>query len=320
MKIALLLLLAAAGLRISVLDVEGGKAVLMVAPSGKSMLIDLGWPSSTPRIVEAVKAAGLQRIDYLLVTHYDIDHIGDLARLVAQVPVGHILDRGDVDATDRLFPAYAAARSRLPHTVLKAGDTVPFDGVDIEVLAAGGRLTDRRGGTANPSCAANPRAPAIASDAEDDRSIGLLISYGGFRMLDLADLEAHPSHDLVCPVNRIGTVDLYNVNVHGQFKGIAPELVHAIRARVILQANGEKKGADARTWPILRSASGVEDIWQLHYSKNAAPTDNPPPDFIANPEGEDRFHALDILVAPDGTFRVVNTRTGFSKSYRQGPS
>ena len=80
------------------------------------MLVDAGWPASTPRIVAAVKAAGLTRIDQLLITHYDIDHIGDIARLVAQVPVGRFLDRGDLDATDPRFPAYAAVRSKAPHT------------------------------------------------------------------------------------------------------------------------------------------------------------------------------------------------------------
>ena len=88
-------------------------------------------------------------------------------------------------------------------------------------------------------------------------------------MLDLADLEAHLSHDLVCPSNLIGPVSVYNVNVHGQFKGIAPELVGAVQAPVIVQANGERKGADAQTWPVLKGAAGLKDIWQVHFSLNA---------------------------------------------------
>src|SRR5260370_13488855 len=138
----------------------------------------------------------------------------------------------------------------------------------------------------------------MGSDGGDKQSIGLLITSGKFRMLDLADLEAHHSHDLVCPDNLIGTVDVYNVNVHGQFKGIAPELVGALQAPVIIQANGARKGADAQTWPVLEAApegrGKTKDIWQLHYSLNAGKDANPPEDFIANLEPPNGFKWIRI--------------------------
>ena len=134
-------------------------------------------------------------------------------------------------------------------------------------------------------------------------------------MLDLADLETHFSHDLVCPNNLIGTVDVYNVNVHGQFKGIAPELAGALQAPVMIQANGARKGADAQTWPVLRVAPGLQDIWQLHYSINAGPKANPPEEFIANLEGNDGFKWIKIEAARDGSFTMTNSRNDFSKHY-----
>jgi beta-lactamase superfamily II metal-dependent hydrolase len=60
---------AAPNLELYFIDVEGGKSVLLVSPSGQSMLFDVGLPASnnraasTERIVEAVQAAGLKRID-----------------------------------------------------------------------------------------------------------------------------------------------------------------------------------------------------------------------------------------------------------------
>jgi hypothetical protein len=68
------------------------------------------------------------------------------------------------------------------------------------------------------------QAAVLERDVEDNLSIGLLFTLGKFRMLDLADLEAHHNHELVCPNNLIGAVDVYHVNVHGQFKGMAAEL------------------------------------------------------------------------------------------------
>jgi len=321
-------LTAAPNLEIYVIDVEGGKSVLLVSPSGQSMLFDVGWPAannrlaSTERIVEAVEAAGLRRIDFLVISHFDLDHLGDVPLLAAKVPIEHIFDHGEYLTTNaqaaERFAAYAALRDKVGHTVLHVGDKIPIKGVDVRVLSAGGQLITKplpNAGARNALCETYKQQDALTTDFEDNQSIGLLITSGKFRMLDLADLEAHYSHDLVCPRNLIGAVDVYNVNVHGQFKGIAPELVGALHAPVIIQANGARKGADAQTWPVLRAAPGLEDIWQLHQSFNAGKDANPPDGFIANLEPADAFKWIRISVAKDGTFTVTNTRNGFSKRY-----
>jgi beta-lactamase superfamily II metal-dependent hydrolase len=322
---------ATKNLEIYFIDVEGGKSVLFASPAGESMLIDVGWPAmngipdSTDRIVEVAHAAGLKRIDNLVISHFDVDHMGNVPLLASKIPIGRLFDHGDIQttpanaarATER-FASYAAFRQTLPHFTLKPGDKLPVKGFEALAVSAGGKLITRpvvRAGKPNPVCADNKQADALATDVEDDQSIGLLIGFGNFRMLDLADLEAHNSHDLVCPRNLIGTVDVYNVNVHGQFKGIAPELVDILHAPVIIQANGARKGADAKTWPVLNAAPGVDDIWQLHYSLNAGKDANPKEDFIANPEGPDGYKWIRLSAARDGSFTLVNSRNGFSKHY-----
>ena len=310
-------LTAAKNLDIYVIDVEGGKSVLFVSPAGESMLFDVGWPNSTDRIVEAAKAAGLKRIDHLVISHYDTDHVGDVAKLIAAFPVAHVYDHGDAPANPR-FPKYAEARNKLPHTALKVGDKLPIHGLDVEVLTAAGQSKKTGKGPRNQACDTAKQAEPRTTDFEDDQSLGLLIRLGKFRMLDLADLEAHNSHDLVCPSNLIGTVGLYNVNVHGQFKGIAPELIAAIKAPVMIQANGPRKGADTQTWPVLKAAPGLKDIWQVHTSLNAGKDANPTDDFIANLEPSAGFKWLHISATKDGSFTITNTRNGFQRKYPNG--
>jgi competence protein ComEC len=326
-------------------DVEGGKCLLLVSPSGESLLIDVGWPAlngrtaSTDRILEAVKAAGLNRIDYLLISHFDVDHIGDVPALEARFPIGHIYDHGDIqfsttitdekytrglDSQRERFKAYDAVRRKVGHTVVKPGDKIPLKGVDVEVVAAAGKFIEKPlkgAGAPNPLCATNPQQAVIERDVEDNLSVGLLVTSGKFRMLDLADLEAHNSRELVCPNNLLGVVDVYQVNVHGQFKGIAPELIGAVRPRVAIVGNGAKKGADPQTWPILRATPGLEDIWQVHYSANGTKDTNPPDDFIANlepsnPEPADAYKSIKLSAESNGTFTVTNTRNGFSETYK----
>jgi beta-lactamase superfamily II metal-dependent hydrolase len=316
---------AATTLETTVIDVEGGKAVLTVSPSGESLLYDLGWPGyggrDVSRIVEAARAAGLKQIDYLVISHYDIDHLGDVPALVAAFPIKHIVDNGSLQTLNRGFESrynpFAAVRDAMPHMSVKPGDKIPIKGMDVTVLEAATKGIDTPlpgAGAPNPACAATPQKPET-NDHEDNMSIGLLFTLGKFRMLDLADLEAFYQYKLVCPNNLIGTVDVYNVSVHGQEKGMSGVLEPAIHARVAIVANGPRKGGDPASWPILRAA-GFEDIWQVHLSLAGGAERNPPEDFIANLDAACQGKWLRLSAQPDGTFTMTNSRNGFSKTYK----
>src|SRR6201998_1289752 len=86
-------------LEIYVIDVEGGNSVLFVPPSHESLLIDTGnagaaAPRDAGRIVDAIKDAGLQQIDHLIITHWHGDHFGGLAELAAKIPIKEFIDHG----------------------------------------------------------------------------------------------------------------------------------------------------------------------------------------------------------------------------------
>jgi competence protein ComEC len=325
-------------LEVDTVDVEGGKALLIISPSGESMVIDVGWAKSDTRaastdvIINAAKAAGLKQIDYLVISHYDADHLGDVPALAARFPIRHLVDHGALTTSgkgvEQRYRPYAALYGKINHLAVRAGDKIPIKGLEVQVVTSAGNVIDKPvpgGGMANPSCASVQREPAIASDAEDNMSIGLLFTFGTFRMIDLADLEAHNDYDLVCPANRIGRVDVYIVNVHGQFKGMTPVLLEAMRPRVAIMGNGASKGGDAETWPVLRGSPGLEDIWQSHFSIAGGRDKNPPEDFIGNLNPKDasnsspeldRHESIKLSAQSDGTFTVTNSRNGFSKTYQ----
>ena len=87
---------AAKPMEIYVVDTEGGKATLWISPTGETLLIDAGNPNGrdTDRIMEAIQDAKVQKIDYLLTTHYHVDHVGGMKDLVARIPVGTFVDHG----------------------------------------------------------------------------------------------------------------------------------------------------------------------------------------------------------------------------------
>jgi beta-lactamase superfamily II metal-dependent hydrolase len=317
----------AAPLDVYVIDVEGGKSVLVISPSGESLLLDVGSSGregrDTNRILEALKAAALTRIDYLVISHLDSDHVGDVPLLVSKFPVRRIVDNGPLQTTgknvEQRYATYSAVRDKMDHTAVKPGDRIPIRGLEVRVVTAGGKFVDRPlpgGGQKNTTCANTSQEPELPQDLEDNMSIGLLFTLGKFRMLDLADLEAHYDYRLMCPVNPVGTVDVYQVSVHGQDKGVSPVLANAIKARVAITANGPNKGATPKTWNTLRDAPGLADIWQVHYSLAGGKENNPPDDYIANVDTDCSANWLKLSAQPDGSFTVTNSRNNFTKAYK----
>src|SRR5580698_7398357 len=184
-------------LQIYFIDVEGGQATLIVSPSGQSLLIDTGWPGyegrDADRILAAVHQAGITQLDYVLITHYHRDHVGGVPQLVDGIKVGTFLDHGpnleDSEVTRTDYAAYEKAIAGHTHVVVKPGWRVPITGVDVRVLsAAGDHITDALpgAGQANSYCGAEPAA--AVDNTENARSVGVLITFGHFRFLDLGDL------------------------------------------------------------------------------------------------------------------------------------
>src|SRR5213083_228603 len=119
-------------LDIYVVDVEGGNAVLFVAPSGESVLIDsgnggAGASRDAGRIMAGIRDAGLKQIDHLITTHYHGDHIGGLAELASRVSIQDFIDHGpntqpNPTIDQFLENGYRELYTKTKHTVVKPGD------------------------------------------------------------------------------------------------------------------------------------------------------------------------------------------------------
>lgn len=313
-------------LEIYFIDVEGGQATLVVSPSGQSLLIDAGWPGyegrDADRILAAVHQAGLTQIDYVLITHYHRDHVGGVPQLVDGIKVGTFVDHGpnmeeaEMPRTD--YAAYQKAVGGHPEVVVKPGWGLPIKGIEVRVLtSAGNHIADPLpgAGEANPFCASEPAASPDAT--ENARSLGVLITYGKFRFLDLGDLTKKKEIELVCPNNPIGKIDLYLVTHHGSDASNAKAIVWALHPRVAIMDNGPRKGGSPAAWQIVHDSPGLEDLWQLHYAAESDRDHNVADDRIANVKENCEGKYLKVSAESDGTFTVTNARTGAQKTYTQ---
>jgi glyoxylase-like metal-dependent hydrolase (beta-lactamase superfamily II) len=129
-------------LDIYVVDTEGGKATLFVSPSGESLLIDTGNPGGrdVDRIMAVVKEAGLTQLDYLLITHYHVDHVGGLQDLATRIPIKHYVDHGPTveqrEQVQGFQQAYAELYKKADHIVVKPGDKLPIAGIDWRIVSS----------------------------------------------------------------------------------------------------------------------------------------------------------------------------------------
>src|SRR3954467_9584978 len=294
-------------LTIYVVDTEGGKATLFVTPAGESLLIDSGHPrgGDTDRIMGAIADAGLSRIDYLLTTHYHVDHVGGLQELARRIPIGTFIDHGPtVEEREQVAgfqQAYAELYGKAKHLVVKPGDRVPVAGVDWRIVSSAGSVLKTPlpgGGKPNAACAAfTPKD--ITTDPENGQSVGSVVTLGQFRTIDLGDLLWNKEFELMCPNNPIGQVDLYLVSHHGTDSSGSAVLVHGLQPRVAVMQNGTRKGAGTQTMPTMRTSPGLEDIWQLHWGYGAGVEQNSAGVFIANID-ENQTIATALTAPPRG--------------------
>jgi competence protein ComEC len=314
-------------LQIYFVDVEGGQATLFVTPEGKSLLIDTGWPGNNgrdaERIAAAAKDANISKIDFVLITHFHDDHVGGAPQLAAKIPVGTFIDHGENRETNsagakQVFAAYQQllATAKYKHITAKPGEVLPITGMQVRVVTSDGELIERPlpgGGKENGSCANAAKPPVDVT--ENPRSLGTLITFGKLRILDLGDLTADKEMELMCPMNKIGAVDIYVVSHHGTASSGSPHLVHAIAPRVAIMDNGAKKGGSAVAWDTIEKSPGLEDLWQLHYSEEGGDAHNVAAPFLANLQGPDTGNYLRVTAVADGSFAVFNSRTGETKKY-----
>lgn len=317
------------------IDVEGGKATLVVTPARESFLLDAGFAgdgtfNSKPgdpavardaqRILGAAKAAGITSIDHMVVSHFHADHFGGVMEVAQLLPIKEYIDHAApsaeaearVPGTLALYEAYSALRAKAAHRSAKAGDKYTFKDVTMDVLASDGVVMKKPlagAGAANSACTSGG---VVAQEVtENPLSTAILMQYGAFRFLDVGDLSGDPLYALTCPANLIGQADAYAIAHHGGADGADPSLFTAVKPRAAMFSNAGRKGAQAQTFATLRAQN--IDGWQMHRTSNPG-VENMPDAQIANLDASTSAW-LKLSANKDGSFTVTNGRTGESKSY-----
>ncbi|MES2255286.1 MAG: MBL fold metallo-hydrolase [Pseudomonadota bacterium] len=338
---------ASPDLKIISVDVEGGAAVLIRTPEGKSLLIDTGWkpgegvpypvaagappipqPISADRIAAAAAGLGVGKIDYLVMTHYHADHLGGLEALLARLPVGTFVDHGPnreiapsghaaAGSPEARYPAWLAAAAGHPHISVRAGQTLDIGSLHILFVASDGEVLDAslpEAGQSNPQCAGVKHVVNDGGD-ENNRSLGMLLRFGVTRIAYLGDLSWNKEIALLCPANKVGKVDVYFVTGHGMNLSSSPPTA-ALDPLVAVMQNGPLKGGDQEVIRTVNAYPSLQGFWRTHATIRF-PALNGDPNFIANTdEAQDRGYAIALDITRGGRITATNIRNQFHKTYQ----
>jgi competence protein ComEC len=352
-------------LKIVSIDVEGGGGTLFVTPEGKSLLIDTGWPSgagllpspdgarnSADRIVAAARKLGVSKIDYVIITHYHMDHVGGVFDLAKRIPIGTFIDHGanaehlkpgevippDLAGgmPDQLYPKFEALITGHDHIVARPGQVIQIGSLTDTIVASDAVVMSKPlpgAGAKTAACdTAESKSEKPDGGEENTRSVASLLSFGKVKIAMFGDLSWKKERELSCPVGKLGHVNILIATQHGSVISSNPASIADMHPDIAVVGMGGKKGGDEAPIKTIQASPGLMALWQTHESyahpslgaadKNMVANLNPPPAAIAAHAKQmftsppDEGHAIHLDVSKDGKVVVTNDRNGFSKTYQ----
>jgi competence protein ComEC len=309
------------------IDVEGGAATLVVTPAGETVLIDTGNPGfrDAERIVKTLTGAAKERrIDHLVITHYHRDHYGGASTLATLVPIGAVYDNGEFPGMpDNPGRAYWTFKCEA-RKVVEPGDALPLKSAEgaasprFTFLGARQQFIDPPAGAATNEAICKDAREKDRDGSDNANSIVMLLDFGHFRFFDAGDLTWNQETRLVCPVNLVGEVDVYQVTHHGLDSSNNPLVLRSLLPRVAVMNNGATKGCLPEVVETLRATPSLEAVYQVH--KNLRPdgaAGNVADEYIANLQAECEANYIRLSVAPDGkSYSVDIPASGHRREYQ----
>lgn len=131
-------------MRVHFIDVGQGDSILIESPNGKTMLVDGGVKGAGQQVVSYLKELGVSKLDIVVATHPDADHIGGLIPVLNSMTIEQFYDSGKVH-TSQTFEEMLTLidEKNIPYDVPTPGDNIKFDeDVTVKVLNANEQASD----------------------------------------------------------------------------------------------------------------------------------------------------------------------------------
>ncbi len=291
-----LVMVEPSGAGLHFVHVGQGSAMIAIGPEGDALVFDSGPPSGAEALLHALDEQGVTRIGLWIHTHYDADHLGGFARVLAGLDgrwpsdddrvVDRCWDRGDTDLPETdAFDLYWALAADI-RTGASPGMRMSAPGIEVEVVELD---------------------PAPAEAPENDRGLALCLELEGLRVLIPGDL---PAERVALAAERCAPLDVLWASHHGGVDGLAAEvLALGDPARVVISAGSDNGYCHpaASTLATLHE----HEVWLLD-AAGVGPTRECTP--LASSFGpEHRLVGGDLWIGSEGTILLGMPGGGWSE-------
>lgn len=185
----------------------------LIKYKNKIMLIDAGNNEDGKNIVKFLKDKGISKLDYIVGTHYDEDHIGGLDDIIENFDIGKFyLSNGGELGPNYYNLEKAAKKKNLAITIPKVGDKIDFADVDMEVMAAS------------------------KFDGKNDNNASIVIQakYGSRKYLFMGDLEKQEEAK-----RKWNEVDVLKAGHHGSNTSSTQEFLNQVKPKYVFVSAGK---------------------------------------------------------------------------------
>lgn len=209
-------------LEVVFLDVGQGDCAFIQFPNGKTMLIDGGSPEAGALVTAFLRRKGIERLDWVVMSHLHADHIGGLIEVLRVFEVGEFWDSGYVEGS----PTYetllrTVQRRKIPYRLVEAGMRFRLsEACYLRVLAPRKPFMNDSGSNAN------------------NNSVALYMAYHRASFLFLGDLEEAGRMRALSGETNL-PVSVLKVGHHGSSNGTDDALLQFIRPQAAIISCGE---------------------------------------------------------------------------------
>ncbi|GAB6990398.1 ComEC/Rec2 family competence protein [Paenibacillus pini] len=225
-------------LRVIFLDVGQGASQLIITPSGKTMLIDAGNNDKEQTMINYLHSYGVSRLDVVIGSHPDADHIGGLDRVIKELPIGKIYMPKIMSSTKTFESVLDAVASKN----LKVKTAVTDIDIDLDNQVKVQLL-----------------APVKTYDDTNNMCAVVKITYKNTSFLLTADAESKSEQDMITSHGSDLKSDVMLVGHHGSKSSTTARFLNAVKPKIAVIQVGENKYGHP-TKPVLSrlNKQGIE--------------------------------------------------------------
>lgn len=245
-------------LRINIIDVGNGDAILVEAPEGMRMLIDGGgfhmsdFDMGKSILTPILLSKKILTLDYVINTHPHCDHLGGIPTIIRDFSVKNFSTGSYFISQEKFVDLMKLLREKkIPLTTWKRGDKFLLkNGMEIVVL--------------NPG-------PETGTDDLNNASLVMTMGYGNFSILFAGDIGSDVEEKLILAGNNL-RADVLKIPHHGSRHSNSHEFLAAVQPKIAVLSVGKGilgipshealKRYDAFSIPVLRTdRDGMIQVW-----------------------------------------------------------